>query len=109
MLTASAEKPHHAVVRKPPPHGCKLVYKEVVEALSDYKRFNFWWFGSPACGDLTGNNWIKNNLGRLSLRLVWRRREKWQYNLVCVDEEPSDDSINGSYVDVLLNVWWVWF
>ena len=28
--------------KKDPPPGHKLVYEEVVEALSDYKRFNLW-------------------------------------------------------------------
>ena len=63
-----------ATHRKAPLRGCKLVYKEVVEALSDYKRFNLWWFGDLACGDPTGSNWIKNNLGRVSLGVIWRKR-----------------------------------
>ena len=33
----------------------RLVYKEVVEALSNYE--NFWRFGNP-CGDSTGSNRI---------------------------------------------------
>ena len=38
------------------------------------------------------------------LDLTEGRGFKWQYNLVCVDGEPIDDGVNGSYVDVLLNV-----
>ena len=30
--------------------------------------------------------------------------EKGQCNLVCVDGEPLDDGVNGSYVDVLKRV-----
>ena len=37
----------------------KLVYKEVVEALSNYKRSYFWCFGNTACGDPTESNWIE--------------------------------------------------
>ena len=39
----------------------RLLYKEVVEALSNYKKSNFWWFGNPACGDLTGSNQIEKD------------------------------------------------
>ena len=40
-------------------HGiwsCGLVHEKVVEALSNYKRSYFWWFGNLACGDLNGSN-----------------------------------------------------
>ena len=43
-------------------HGIRsrrLVYKEVVEALSNYKKSNFWWFGNLAFGDSTGSNLIE--------------------------------------------------
>ena len=33
----------------------KLVYKEVVEILSNYKHFYFWSFGNRACCDSTGS------------------------------------------------------
>ena len=39
----------------------KLVYKEVVEALSNYKKSYFWWYGNPACCDATGSNRIEND------------------------------------------------
>ena len=37
-------------------HDRRLVYKEVVETLSNYKSFYLWSFGNPACGDTTGSN-----------------------------------------------------
>ena len=39
----------------------RLVYKEVVEALSNYKKSNFWWFGNPACGYSTGSSQIEKD------------------------------------------------
>ena len=41
--------------------GCRLMYKEVVEALSKYKKSNFWCFRNSACGDLTGSYRIEND------------------------------------------------
>ena len=35
---------------------CRLVHKEMVVVQSNYKKFYFWWFGNPTCGDSTGSN-----------------------------------------------------
>ena len=45
-------------------HGIRsyrLMYKEVVESLSNYQKSNFWPFRNPACGDLTGSNLIEKD------------------------------------------------
>ena len=44
----------------------RLVYKEVVEVLSDYKKSFFWGFGNPACEDSTGSNPISSTICRHS-------------------------------------------
>ena len=62
-----------------------LVYKEVVEAISNYKKSYFWWFENPACGDSTGSNRIEKDQAHVSPRLAWRKVEKEQYDLVCVE------------------------
>ena len=37
----------------------RLIYKEMVEALSNYEKSNFWLFRNPAGGDSTGSNRIE--------------------------------------------------
>ena len=39
----------------------RLVYKEVVEAQSNYKNSYLWSFGNFTCGDSTGSNLIKKD------------------------------------------------
>ena len=54
-------------------HGIRsrrLVYKEVVQARSNYKKSYFLLFGNPVCGDSTGSNRIEKDQGRVSPRLV---------------------------------------
>ena len=54
-------------------HGirsCRLVYKEVVEARSDYKKSYFWSFMNRTCGDSTMSNRIKKDQGNVSSKLV---------------------------------------
>ena len=55
-------------------HGCRLVYQEVVEALSNYKKSYFWWYVNPACGDSTGSKWIEKDQACVSPRPVWGKR-----------------------------------
>ena len=53
------------------------VYKEVVEARSNYKKSYFWLFGNPTCGDSTGGDRTEKDQGR--------KREKEQCNLMWVE------------------------
>ena len=79
------------------------MYKEVVEALSDYEKSNFWWFRNPACGDSTGSNQIEKHQGRVSLRLVLGKRAEgaaW----FSVFGAPLDDWVNDGYVDIYSRV-----
>ena len=55
-------------------HGIRsrrIVYKEVVEVLSDYKKSYFWWFENPAFSDSTGSNRIEKDQDRVSDRFAW--------------------------------------
>ena len=81
-------------------HGCRLVHKEVVEALSNYKKSYFWWYVNPACGDSTGSKWIEKDQACVSPRPVWGKRgEGAVWFSVC--GAPLDDWANGGYVNVL--------
>ena len=54
-------------------HGIRsrtLLYREVVEVRSNYKKPYFWSFGNPPRGELTGSNQNKKDQGRESARLV---------------------------------------
>ena len=80
--------------------GRRLVYKEVVEALSNCKKSYFWWYGNPACVDSTGSNRIEKDQARVSPRPVsGKRGEGAVWFSVC--GAPLDDWANGGYVDVL--------
>ena len=57
----------------------RLVYKEVVE------KSYFWWYGNPACGDLTGSSGLKRIRLVYVLDLFEGRTEKEQCDLVCVE------------------------
>ena len=54
----------------------RLLYKEVVEVRSNYKKSYFWWFGNLiwefARGESTESNRIEKYQGRVSARLLWR-------------------------------------
>ena len=79
---------------------CSLVYKEVVEALSNYKNSSFWWFGNPACSDSIASKQIEKKQGRVSLRPVWGKRGKrtvW----FSVFGLPLNDWANGGSAVVL--------
>ena len=77
-----------------------MVYKEVVEALSNHKKSNLWWYGSPTCGDATGSNCIEKDRACVPSRPVWGKRgEGIVWSTVC--GAPLDDWANGDYVDVL--------
>ena len=39
----------------------RLVYREVIEARSDYEKFYSWGFKNIVCGDLTGSNRIEKH------------------------------------------------
>ena len=41
----------------------RLVYSEVVEARSNYKKSYLWWFRNSACVDSTRSNWIEKMTG----------------------------------------------
>ena len=45
--------------------GWRLVCKEVVEAVLNYKKSCFWSYGNPACGDSNGTTGLKK------IRLVY--------------------------------------
>ena len=54
-------------------HGMRsrrLLYREVGEVRSNYKKSYFWLFGNPARGELTGSNQNEKDQGRVSARLV---------------------------------------
>ena len=44
--------------------GRRKVYKEVVEALLNYKKSCFWRFGNPTCGDSTSRTWTEKDQAR---------------------------------------------
>ena len=86
--------------------GRRLVYREVVETLSNYKKSYFWRYGNPICGDATRCNRIENDQARVLSRPAWGTRgEGAVWFSVC--GALSDDWANGGYVDVLFP--WVWF
>ena len=76
-------------------HGIRsrrLVYKEVIEARSNYKESYLWWFGIPACGDSTGSDLIEKDQGRVSPKHVWGKGgERAAWFSVC--RAPSDDRL----------------
>ena len=80
--------------------GHMLVYKEVVEALSNYKKYYFWWYGNLDCGDATGSNQIEKFQPSLPLGPAWEKRGEWIVWFT-VFEVPLDDLANGGYVTVL--------
>ena len=68
-------------------HGifnCKLVYREVVEALSNYKKSYLWLFRIIACDDPTGVTRLKKTKFVYHLDLFREMGEKGWCDLVCV-------------------------
>ena len=41
--------------------GRRMVYREVVDTLSNYKKSYFSWYGNPACGGSIGSNLIEKD------------------------------------------------
>ena len=80
--------------------GHMLVYKEVVEALSNYKKYYFWWYGNPACVYATGSNQIEKGQVRVPPRPVWKKRGEWTV-WFRVFGAPLDDWANVGNVAVL--------
>ena len=80
--------------------SCRLLYKEVFEVLSNFKKSYFWWFGDPTCGDSTGGNRIEKDQGRVCARLFPGKWEDWAVWFSACGA-PSGDLANGGYVDVL--------
>ena len=78
----------------------RLLYKEVFEVLSNFKKSYFWWFGDPTCGDSTGGNRIEKDQGRVCARLFPGSGKTGQFDLVHV-ERLQVILANGGYVDVL--------
>ena len=80
--------------------GPKLVYKEGVEALSNYKK-HYWWFGDPACCDPSFSSRTEKDQAHAPPRHVWGKKEEGEvWFSVC--EVPLDDWDNGGYVDFFL-------
>ena len=75
----------------------RLVYKEMVEALSNYKKSNFWRFGNSACGDSTESKRIEKDEGRVSL--VWGKKAEWVV-WFSLYGAPLNDWVNGGYVNI---------
>ena len=55
----------------------RLIYKEVVEALSNYEKSNFWLFRNPAGGDSTGSNRIEKVCRRCRCSIPRRVLSHW--------------------------------
>ena len=69
--------------------GPKLVYKEGVEALSNYKK-QYWWFGDPACCDPSFSSRNEKDQAHAPPRHVWGKKEEGEvWFSVC--EVPLDD------------------
>ena len=66
----------------------KLVYKEMVEVRSNYKKSYFWWFGNPTCGDTAERTQIGKDIVYM-LDLFKGMQKKWHCDLVC--GAPVDD------------------
>ena len=72
----------------------RLVFSEVVEAWSNYKKFYLWWFRNPACGDSAGSNRIQKDRVGAPLGLVWGIGEGGVVWL-SVSEAPLHDRANN--------------
>ena len=54
----------------------RLVYSEIVETKSNYKKSYLWWFSILACGDSTGSDRIEKDRVGVPPGLVWRKGTK---------------------------------
>ena len=87
----------------------KVVYKEVVEVQSNYKKPYFWWFGNPFYGDSAGSNRIRKDKVVYLLDLFQGMGKKGRCDLV--GGAPEDDWINAGlcwcfiHVSVILILW----
>ena len=83
----------------------RMLYKEVVEVRSNYKKSYLWWFGNPACGDWAGSNQIEKDKVLYLLDLFQGMGKKGHCDLVC--GAPVDDWVNWSLiqVSVILILW----
>ena len=64
--------------------GPRLVCKKGVEALSNHKKF-YWWFGNPACCDSTFSSRTEKDQAHTPPRLVWGKKEEREvWFSVCV-------------------------
>ena len=61
-----------------------MVYREVAEARSNYKKPYLWWFRNPACGDSTGSNRIEKDWVGVPPGLVRGMGDERWCDLVCV-------------------------
>ena len=55
----------------------RLLYKEVVEFGSNYKKSYFLQFENSACHESIGSNPTQKDQGRVSARLVWGKKREW--------------------------------
>ena len=62
----------------------RLVYSEVVEGQSNYKKSYLWWFRILACGDSTGSDRIEKDQVGVTPGLVWGKGEEGWCDLLCV-------------------------
>ena len=67
----------------------RLVYREVVEAQSGYKKSYLWQFRNIACGDSTGINQIEKDKVCIPPGLVWEKEGRRRggvilYVCVCI-------------------------
>ena len=83
-------------------HGtcsCRLVYNEVVEVRSNYKKSYLWWFRNSTCGYSTRSKRIeKEQVGASPGIFCGEGRGGVVWFSVC--ETPLDDWTNGISVDV---------
>ena len=86
----------------------KLVYKELVEVQTNYKKSYFWWFGNPACGDSGGRNQTEKDIVYLLVSLDGMENNGDCY-LVC--RAPVNDWANAGscwsliHMSVILILW----
>ena len=81
----------------------RLVYRQIVEAWSNYKKYYLRWFRNLAFGDSSRSNWIEKDWFHVSPVLVWGNGKRW-YDLAYVEylvyRAPLDDWASGGSVDV---------
>ena len=89
--------------------NCRVVYSELVEVWSNYKKSYLWWFRNPACGYSTGSKQIEKDQFGVPPGLFWGvggGGVVW----FSVCETPLDDWTNSGSVHVFfMYVWLVWF